>query len=482
MIFNKNNMIVYRHIYFFLLTATAVSNHCFAANIDYTADISLTETFTDNVDLEDDEFSNGDFITVISPTLEIVSESRRIQSRTNYLLQGIKYKNTHNSSFIHTVNSDSSIEFIEGHLFADVNFKNGQQNTSASTTERLAADNLSNGSDSSGRVNVFSYQLDPYWKQHINNLVEITLGNNFNEIISDNNNSTANKTYVNITNGRRISRLLFDLDFENKIVKNEGNDEIRFRNINNKITYPFTRLFSFVASIGFDDNQFESSQDNGGVSWSLGGIWHPSRRTNLELTYGERYFGTDLKIEGSYETSRGKIRLRFEQIPETTRNSLLNQQSLNLRDAFGEVIIDPNTGNPANLDLAAIDQRNEVIVNNKFQVDFSYFRKRNIFNLSMDFSEREFQLSGDKEEIFKTTVHWHRFIKRNLASNVVLQHQNRTLINGGETSNYIVDYSLKKVLGKQFGIIMGLRHSLFESDVSDGYLENRANITVYKTF
>ena len=446
-------------------------------NTDFDANIGVREVFTDNVGLDSDDEANGDLISVISPRLTVYTTGTRLTSRTDYLLQQIVYKNTSGSRLQHNINSQSHIELFKDHFFTDVRIQNGQQNIPVNGS--LALDNLSNNNNIE---DVFSYQIEPYWQQRISDVANVSVGLIFNEIFADRNDSDSSTTYFNIENGYGVTGFDYNIQFSNREISRERTGDVRFTNITSKITYPFSPQFSLVGSLGYDDNDFNSSGDQSGVAWNFGAIWHPSTQTNLEFSYGDRFFGTDMNIIGSHRTAKSFIRVSFDQTVEVTRSALLNQQVFNLVDNFGDVLVNPNTNNTAGLNIGAIEQREEVLVTDTLIGTYTYNHRRNTFATTFTFIERNFQVSEDTDEVFSMRFDWDRQIKRNLRSNVGVIYQNRIPTTNNESNNYIIDYSITRELGRTFDLVLGFRHALFEPEQTDGYLENRATLSLNKSF
>ncbi len=267
-----------------------------------TPSLTLIETFTDNVRLEPSGSENSDLITTVTPGISIVRESRRLDLDVNYRLQGIAYKNNSSENqFVNLLDAKGTGELLEDRLFLDASVTSSEQNVTNSGP--VALDNTSITDD---RANVVTYRVSPYWQERIGNLMDAELRYERNAIESSRTfDSTADIFSFDLSSGPRFSRVLWGLHFENEEIDNKGVGSTRFRNVTAETMYLITDKLAFKAVGGYDDNEFANTTGNtSGLLWRVGGVWNPSRRTSLEATFGERFFGTDIFVDASHRTRK----------------------------------------------------------------------------------------------------------------------------------------------------------------------------------
>ncbi|OZA14306.1 MAG: hypothetical protein B7X94_01170, partial [Hydrogenophilales bacterium 17-62-8] len=66
--------------------------------------------------------------------------------------------------------------------------------------------------------------------------------------------------------------------------------------------YALTRKFRVFGTVGQDWNDYLSTSGTDGSSWSAGLGWSPTRRTSVEASFGERYFGNTYSLSASHRT------------------------------------------------------------------------------------------------------------------------------------------------------------------------------------
>ncbi len=460
--------------------------HCFAAKYYFEPYFNAQEILTDNVN-RTNAGKESDFVTVLQPGLYATRNGSRFKTRFNYAPQQIIYGGSTSDNTVHNLATDGNVEFFDNHFFTDFSIKNSQQNTSSFTSQ--SEDNISNNTS---RDNVLFYSVNPFWKQNISDLAKLTIGHSYDEIISGAGDSNSNLSYINIVNGTRFTRLLFDFQMYNNFVEIDSADDSRFSSIKNRFIYPLTRTFSATATLGYDDNEIITSGDTSGVLWNAGFIWRPSRRTNVDISVGERYFGTDINVDARYAYSKIEVRLSYSQTQQTTRNFLTFEPSQvlfdrgasGLLDKDGNLIDNRGFANPTVLNNATIGQRSEAVLSDQLRAVFIYRLKRDELRLTTFVDENEFQLSGDQTDSYGIDFGWSRNLSRTLTSNVNLTYQNRNLTTGIETNDYLVDVSLAKNFSQTLSAVLGFSVSLFESEAGSaaGFLENRIFVGLNKTF
>ncbi|MCG8380411.1 MAG: TIGR03016 family PEP-CTERM system-associated outer membrane protein [Proteobacteria bacterium] len=450
-----------------------------AFNVLIEPSISVSETYSDNINLADEGFEDDDFITSVNPEITITSDSRLHRSSLNYVLQKINYINLSRTDSFNTMNTEGEFEFLQDQFFLDYNIRNGQQNIS--NTGTVSRDNLS---INSSRQNVLSYNVHPYWTQRLGVYAFFEAGFDFNEIVSDNNDSTSETIDLSLEHGTMFNRILWDVHFSDKTIENDsGGQKTIFRNLTGNLRYLLTRKFALTASLGYDDNEFQSSDSVSGILWNAGAEWNPSRRTSLAGSIGRRFFGTDYNMQISHFTKKMRFQFSFDQTPETTRSSLLNQQTFNLRDEFGEVITDPDTGLPASLDVLTPRQVNEVLVNRNLEFVTSYNHKKTSMNFVVFFNQRDFQLTEDTENSYGARFSWNWRFSPTLSSNMALSHNIQEPRQGGKSNQTFLDLGITKRLTREIRVNGGLAYAIRDTESTGGnYKETRAFVGLTKDF
>ncbi len=474
-------------IYTCLIYCAIFTHNIWATDFKVEPYINVQEIFSDNINL-DDTNKDSDFVTVLQPGLYATRDGSRLKARFNYAPEFIIYAGDAQDDDIHNLRADAIAELWKDHFFLDFSANNGQQNINSGNS--LGADNISNANN---REDIFSYRINPFWKQKISDYANLTIGHTYDEILSDIGDSNSNFSYLNIKNGNRFKRLLFDFEFNNRFVEIEGtSDDIRFTNIQNRFIYPVTRNFSATATIGYDDDDIVQVSDSSGVLWLAGFIWKPSKRTSIDFSAGERYFGSVFDVDAEYAYSKTQVRFSFNRFQQTARDALLNTPSeilyergaSGLIDEQGNLIDDRTFISPTALDASVINQSGETFVTNELRVIGIYTLKRDIFQLGVFYDDNESRQSTNQIETYGADASWNHRLTRTLQSRLNLVYQNSNLETGVQTNDYLLDLVFIKNVTKDLNLAFGYSHSIFESDstVFPEFSENRVFVGINKVF
>jgi len=444
-------------------------------------EISVDETLTDNLRLAPDGLEESDLITTVTPGLRISRLSRRLDFSLYYNLQNLFYKNNSDlNDRFNLLDINGTGEILEDRFFLDVSVKNSQQNVNRAGS--VALDNISQSDD---RSNVLSYSVSPYWIQRVGDFMDVEARYEMNEIrSSDAFDSESENITLTAVSGSDFSRILWGITYDDEEIDNEGGTSTtKFRTLFANLEYILTRKFALKGSVGYDDNEFTSSDtDISGPRWNLGAVWRPSLRTHLEATAGRRFFGTDLYLEASHRSRRTRWLFTFSQEPDTTRSTLFNQQVFTDTDIFGQPI-DPETGEQALLNITEAAQTAEVLIRKRFNASVNYTLRKNIFDLTLFHETREFQVSDSEDTSKGLNISW-RWLIGSRTSSILRFSWSDSEFRAGESSEFfITEYTLTRSLGKTLEANIGFRNvERVSESATREFTENRIFASIHKTF
>jgi uncharacterized protein (PEP-CTERM system associated) len=75
--------------------------------------------------------------------------------------------------------------------------------------------------------------------------------------------------------------------------------------------YALSRKFRVFATVGEDRNDFISLNETDGSSYSVGFGWSPTRRTSVEMSAGERFFGKTFSFNGQHQARQSRWFIRY---------------------------------------------------------------------------------------------------------------------------------------------------------------------------
>ncbi|MGH8654108.1 MAG: TIGR03016 family PEP-CTERM system-associated outer membrane protein [Gammaproteobacteria bacterium] len=296
--------------------------------------LEVAETYSDNIALAPSGLEEDDFVTEINPGLLLRGAGRRLTFVLGYRLQNLLFANSSDSnSTNHQLFANATGELYREHLFLDASASVGQENFS--DLESRPSDNLSLVGD---RGNVITYSISPYWRQRFRDLAEAQVRFTYDDVSGDNDDVSGSSVAVNanLTSGTRFGRWGWDLRYGRQDVSDEVEDVSgnavdndggpNFETFDGEVSYRLTRQLGIFAASGFENNDFASvDQDTDGVTWRIGANWRPSRNTELEAFYGDRFFGSTWGMDLTHRSRRTTWSASYGEEVEQARNLLLDR-------------------------------------------------------------------------------------------------------------------------------------------------------------
>ncbi len=370
--------------------------------------LSIDETYTDNVRLSAQDRS-GDFITTITPGVSVRGTSARVTSSIDYNRQQRFFAdqsqfNGGNNQLQAAV--DSTV--VKDWLFFDVDGRMSQQ----SIDNRLSFSRLDRGTN--GNVNnVTSYELSPRISHTFGSLgsmdlsyerqsIDRSLGNNnagngpsfFNGAAAS---SDSDRFAISLRSGTATGRFPIGINASSREATFANGRVEKFKRIGGDLSYIFNSQFRFTGRGGYDDNQFSSLRGlNSGATWSIGGTWTPSKRTNVTADWGDRFFGKALNVSANHRHRRWNFNFRYNKDVRTNSDFERGLQLVPLFDANGDPVFDP-TGQifvPIDSPGAIAD----VFIEKKMTAGAVYQLRRTEFRLNLFKSNRDYQSTLRQEQ------------------------------------------------------------------------------------
>ena len=355
----------------FLVTyATAVALLLFSPKSDayewlLTPNMQTDLIYTDNVELATGrglDKKQGSVVIRLIPGLYSRFKSRRFDSEIDFRMRNVIF--THdtdrNRSFIN-LRAKNTGEIVKNFLFVDGNVFMRQQNSSILASQGDDANVTGNLAD------VRMYSVSPYVRQRFGNLASTEL--RYSRVLTDSDesrsffNSQANTYHASLISGTDFRTLEWGLNYARQDIDFDLRpDTVKIETGIGNIQYNLTRRFGLTGTGGYENNEFGGvGQDKPkGVRWSAGFVWLPNRRTSLEASVGQRFFGDTYYFDF---THRRRLTAMNAFYREEVRSAI---NLLNL-DGPGNtlgILIDLLTGQaPPGTDPAEIAEAAQILLN-----------------------------------------------------------------------------------------------------------------------
>lgn len=260
-----------------------------------TPSVSLLETYTDNVDLRDDELANAQWITEVRPSLSVSGESRRL--KVNAFGSWNQYVYNDKDKVLDPI--DSQLRYsanLQGTLVEQMLYVDARANRSRQSILPFGPGAQSNRYSYDNQTDVKSWSVSPYLVRRLGrdatmqvrytrDSVDAGLDRLFGS-------STGDTVLLNLASSAELRTLGWGLSYVRQDIDNRLVGESSSENINASLRYQFSRAWTATATAGRDTYDFEGpGPDSSGNSWSVGGIWTPSQRTRMQASIGRHLYG-----------------------------------------------------------------------------------------------------------------------------------------------------------------------------------------------
>ena len=216
-------------------------------------------------------------------------------------------------------------------------------------------------------ANIQMYVASPYVRQRFGNFASTEL--RYSRILTNSDrsrsffNSQANTYHASLISGTDFRTLEWGLNYARQDIDFDLRpDTVRIETEIGNIQYNLTRRFGLTGTGGYENNEFGGiGQDKPkGVRWSAGFVWLPNRRTSLEASVGQRFFGDTYYFDFTHRRRLATMNAFYREEVRSTFNILdLDGPG----DTLG-ILIDLLTGQaPPGTDPAEIAEAAQLILN-----------------------------------------------------------------------------------------------------------------------
>jgi hypothetical protein len=431
--------------------------------------IGISGTYTDNVALAPKGAEENEFATQLNFSVTANADTARQKTSIAYRLQNIFYaEDTSGDQTFNQLDARGDVRAWGESFFIDWSSTVSQE--VIDPTQSLPTDNVT---VTDNRTNVGTLQVSPFWTQEIGGgvqtLVRYTAGivryDEDDEALEDTNNNIGQFTV-----GKGVGRISWQFDYVNNRVKFvEENTINTFERIGLDLGYlvsPATRL---TALMGYEDNEFETNvttEPTDGSFWAVGILWQPSRRNELEVRYGERFFGRT-----------GNFRWRFQ--------GRILTSNFTYTEGFttaGQVQLDTRPGSGVTTDPAQF--RDQVFFSQRFSGDLTVKLRKAEFAFNAFNERQEFQVTADENEINGVGASWlWQFASRTSGRLDLRFERSEFLTQRQENELSQAAFLLQRQIGRTASASLGITYNSQDStDPQNEYRQNLVNLQFAKQF
>jgi len=444
-----------------------------AGDLTITPSLTLSQSYSDNIDLDQDGDEESAFVTEATPAMRVRSEG----SRSNLALDGA-------STFAYQTDGDDkgiqvipdvaglgSVELSRSLLFFDAAISvsnellNSQQADTASNRETTAV-----------------LKASPYMTNRLGDYADSELRYIFEQVFVDEggaddfSDDTIHRGAWLVTSDEALANLSATFIASGSYEDRSSDHNIERVDILTELEYAVSPIFSLIAGGGYqryDDGDRQNDVDD--PAWEVGFRLH-SARGELRTTYGQRdgedSVAADLRYKLGAWTSIGA---GYAEVLETGQDRLARDLSSIGEDPDTGVLIDDRTGLPFDSNPGNTSLTNQTTRTKRGRLDLFYDRHRDLIGISGSIEDQDDQTSNDDEKIKAVNVFWEHQMNRRLSFRVSGRYEHSKFDDDGRKddeylANALISYNLYRNVSAFASYLYRHKDS---NDPTDEYEENR---------
>ena len=264
-----------------------------------TESVSLESTITNNVDLSPNDQRKTDWINQITPSARFVETSAHTRLAGSIAVPILVYARTSENNYVAPqVSIAGTVEALDKFFFVDASVNVSQQYL---TPFGATPNNLS--SATANRYTSQSYTVSPYIRGLMPNNIDYELRDTSSWALANRN--ALGSSYDNQLNGhltRQASPLGWSVEVERTYLSSQDRPSEKTAIVRTLALYQPDPSLRLSASVGYEDNQLAHTNERG-VTYGLGGTWHPTDRTNVDGRWEHRFFGPAYHLDFQHHTA-----------------------------------------------------------------------------------------------------------------------------------------------------------------------------------
>lgn len=303
------------------LVLALLACNAYSAEWKVTPRLAVKETYTDNVALATPGNEQSEFITQINPGISLSGTGGRARMQVDYTLQNLLYaRDSNRNTTNHQLGANGNVELVEQSLFVDARASIRQQNISL-----LAPLGVENTSTTGNLATVTTYSVSPYWRHAFGRTASTELRYGHDEVHLDNgglSDSKNDRVNFSLNSGPAFGNAFWGLSHADNRINYQGRPDYESQVTSGNLGYRLTPKFKVFGNGGYEKFGYQTSNQPGSDFWNVGFGWAPTTRTDLEASYGERFFGKTYSLDFSHRTRMTAWNAGYSQTVMTTAQQL----------------------------------------------------------------------------------------------------------------------------------------------------------------
>lgn len=319
------------------------------AQWDVTPSVSLSGTWTDNVDLREDDLAESQFITELRPALAVKGKSRRLN--VDAVASWERYAYSDKDAMLRPSDGRRAYSAnLQGTLVEQMLYVDASASRTRRSILAFAPGGDENPYSLENTTEVKSWSVSPYLVRRLGR--DATMQLRYSRDSVDGGlrnvygNSTGDSVMLNLASGTSTRALGWGLNYTRQDLDNQLVGESSSQNLSGSLRYQFDHAWAATMTAGYDKYDFEGpGGDSSGRSWSVGGVWTPSARTSVQASVGRHLYGQTGSLLATLRSRRTAWDIQYSDIITSSRRQSLLPASIDtasmLDRMFSGAVADP---------------------------------------------------------------------------------------------------------------------------------------------
>lgn len=297
------------------------------------------------------------------------------------------------------------------------------------------------------------------------------------------NSSRSYTTNIGVRSGRYFGPLNWSLDATKRTTKYESRDDKNSR-YTAGLGYRLDPQWRVRGTLGYETNDVQTRRSNtDSATWTIGGDWTPNPRTSVSADIGRRYLGQTFTASVRHRTRRTALSMDLSRDISNRRTAELVDSFFYLVDNNGNIIVDPNTGDPIIANIPELRQTDEDYINTQLRGVATVTGLRTTVTVTGTLSNRDYEVSSSSEDSYGLSVNVSRKLGGNYRATAGGTYTHASASGGSDSDTYDVRLSLSRRLSPRTNASLDLLHRDQDStSAGGGYTENRIGISLSTSF
>jgi uncharacterized protein (PEP-CTERM system associated) len=303
-----------------------------AADINF--DIGLSEIYTSNLFLLPEELEVSDFVTRISPGVDVNHEGNGLEAHIGYSYEALFYAD--NSDFnedFHQLDSDALVDLIGEELQLA-----GEAIYTQINIDPTRPQTTSNISLTGNRANAFLWTIGPDWQRKLPLNSEIDAAYRYGQVDYDDPETQdvdSQRFNLELASDRDAgASTTYSLKYAYWSLDYETSGEIKDQRVTFTLRQEINQNFGLLGLVGSESDIRDPRDGSLSESWWEVGSDYSDGGLNLAATVGERYFGRTFRLSAVQQLSSWQFTASYSEEPGTS-------ESFNLAEVPKDIGEDP---------------------------------------------------------------------------------------------------------------------------------------------